>query len=711
MRTILKLRVVLGMFLLMPGPYSYTQVSINNDNSLPDSSAMLDVKSTNKGFLPPRVALSSVNSANPIPSPAVGLVIFNTANSGNPPNNVTIGYYYWNGARWISLTQIQSDWNETNSGLLDFIKNKPTIPDTSNLASKDSLKYYYDKAQFYEGREFLSHFFTKILTTPSVMTVVFSGNSTTSGAYIVDTADNKINNVVKNLIKYDIPGIQVTNRGHSGKFTPNWDTLYMPQDTLLHPDLYIVRWGINDYFSQNNLHDRVVQYITALRDGLAKLRARYSIQKMSILLMSPNNVEDSIPGRVAYHDTIEGLTRQAARDYQCAYIDIHHMFYTTTGQPTVWIESTRIHPVDAYNRLIGSVIYDFIMPIGLRYSLNNVIDSIPFMYYNNNTIQRLGGYVGIGTNNPCSKFQVANYLTFDDVKGGVYIGWIAGNYGTSTGSYNTTLGFGSLASNTTGTTNNAFGIYSLTHNTTGNYNSAFGDNSLFSNLSGSSNTSVGTNTLYTNYSGSQNVGFGASSLVNNYDGSYNTAIGMNSLRDNVSGYQNVAIGNRAGYNGTMPLTFSVNNTFIGYGANASKDSIINSAAIGYSAEVIKSNQVVIGNSDVTETDLRGIKVMNTPPTITNATKVLVLNTDSTLAQQTFPTGTDTTWTDNGYLNKKQTSKRDTVSMNTAEVMNIILTASDTSVAVIGKSVFISADSSFYDCRSTISAHKWWKRKY
>ena len=36
---------------------------------------------------------------------------------------------------------------------------------------------------------------------------------------------------------------------------------------------------------------------------------------------------------------------------------------------------------------------------------------------------------------------------------------------------------------------------------------------------------------------------------------------------------------------------------------------------------------------------------------------------------------------------------------------------DTLIAVKGKSVFLDADSSFYDCRSTTSAHKWWKRKY
>ena len=38
---------------------SYTltaQVSINTDGTVPDASAMLDVKSTNMGLLPPRVA-------------------------------------------------------------------------------------------------------------------------------------------------------------------------------------------------------------------------------------------------------------------------------------------------------------------------------------------------------------------------------------------------------------------------------------------------------------------------------------------------------------------------------------------------------------------------------------------------------------------------------------------------------------------------------
>jgi hypothetical protein len=82
---------------------SFCQVGINTDNSQPDPSAVLDLKSTNKGLLPPRVSLTAINSTDPITSPAIGLLVYNTANAGAPPNNVVPGYYYWNGTNWISV--------------------------------------------------------------------------------------------------------------------------------------------------------------------------------------------------------------------------------------------------------------------------------------------------------------------------------------------------------------------------------------------------------------------------------------------------------------------------------------------------------------------------------------------------------------------------------------------------------------------------------
>ncbi|MCF8331583.1 MAG: hypothetical protein K9H84_03945 [Bacteroidales bacterium] len=56
-------------------PAAYAQVGINNDGSDPDSSAILDVKSTDKGMLPPRMTTAQRDA---ISSPAEFLMIINT---------------------------------------------------------------------------------------------------------------------------------------------------------------------------------------------------------------------------------------------------------------------------------------------------------------------------------------------------------------------------------------------------------------------------------------------------------------------------------------------------------------------------------------------------------------------------------------------------------------------------------------------------------
>jgi hypothetical protein len=66
----------------------------------PDSSAMLDIFSPNKGLLIPRVALTAANQAGPVNNPATGLLVYNTATAGTAPNNVVPGFYFWTGSRW-----------------------------------------------------------------------------------------------------------------------------------------------------------------------------------------------------------------------------------------------------------------------------------------------------------------------------------------------------------------------------------------------------------------------------------------------------------------------------------------------------------------------------------------------------------------------------------------------------------------------------------
>jgi len=85
----------------------------------PNASAILDVSSTNKGLLVPRVALTATNAAGPITAPLASLFVYNTATAGTSPNNVIPGYYYWNGTAWVAFTTSSSfsGWSTTgNSG-------------------------------------------------------------------------------------------------------------------------------------------------------------------------------------------------------------------------------------------------------------------------------------------------------------------------------------------------------------------------------------------------------------------------------------------------------------------------------------------------------------------------------------------------------------------------------------------------------------------
>lgn len=71
---------------------------------IPDSSAMLDVRSTNRGLLIPRVALTGTTDITTITGAATSLQVYNTATAGVSPNNVLPGFYYWNGTKWVSLS-------------------------------------------------------------------------------------------------------------------------------------------------------------------------------------------------------------------------------------------------------------------------------------------------------------------------------------------------------------------------------------------------------------------------------------------------------------------------------------------------------------------------------------------------------------------------------------------------------------------------------
>ena len=85
--------------ILSIGVFANASAQSGIGTTTPDPSAKLDVSSTNKGFLPPRVTLTSTTDIITIPNPATALLVYNTGNNVN----LSAGYYYWNGTAWTKI--------------------------------------------------------------------------------------------------------------------------------------------------------------------------------------------------------------------------------------------------------------------------------------------------------------------------------------------------------------------------------------------------------------------------------------------------------------------------------------------------------------------------------------------------------------------------------------------------------------------------------
>lgn len=82
-----------ALLFLFSYEFSTAQVGVNANNAAPDSSAMLDVSSTSKGLLLPRMTKAQRDS---IASPATGLFIYQT--------DTLVGLYTYNGSAWVPVS-------------------------------------------------------------------------------------------------------------------------------------------------------------------------------------------------------------------------------------------------------------------------------------------------------------------------------------------------------------------------------------------------------------------------------------------------------------------------------------------------------------------------------------------------------------------------------------------------------------------------------
>ena len=107
--TMKKLSIIIILLLTVSiSGYSQKFLKLGDNTGTINSSAILDLESTNKGLLLPRVALASTSDISTIQSPAIGLIVYNTASNSDvtPGLYVFVGSNKWNRLSTTGLTNL-----------------------------------------------------------------------------------------------------------------------------------------------------------------------------------------------------------------------------------------------------------------------------------------------------------------------------------------------------------------------------------------------------------------------------------------------------------------------------------------------------------------------------------------------------------------------------------------------------------------------------
>jgi hypothetical protein len=159
---------------------------------------------------------------------------------------------------------------------------------------------------------------------------------------------------------------------------------------------------------------------------------------------------------------------------------------------------------------------------------------------------------GVSAANNATSVNTANTIVQRDSSGNISAGTVAANAFSGNGGGLTNLNVSASQLTSIGNTNG--GLYNFFVGPSGNattsgfYNTAIGYDAFFYNAGGSYNTADGFASLENNTNGNANTANGYGALNRNTNGSYNTANGYAALYLNASGSNNIALGYLAGYN-------------------------------------------------------------------------------------------------------------------------------------------------------------------
>jgi hypothetical protein len=593
-------------------------IGINNDGTVPNASSMLDVKSTTKGMLVPRMDKSQ---RLVISTPATGLLIYQ-----NGPDSS--GFYFYDGAKWnwlfgSSIADSTVWLTHGNAGLdstrhfLGTTTNKPIRFRQNNLWLGEwntTTKNYFLGAG--AGKNALGR--NNIAFGDSALNKNISAqNNVAIGSGSLQNNITGEENVAmgSNSLNHNLDGTGNTAIGYSTllhKKTNGFNTAVghqaMEFDSIGELNLAAgFRALHNDYkatetvalgtgameFSLGSNGNTAVGRGAMFHAGTATTNVAVGTWALSgMTYVSPDTSAN------ARWNTAIGYNSMATLN---PTTNSNASNNTAVGSNSLFNNST-----GSYNTAIG------VAALNGQSGLTNSTDNTAI-----GTFSQFSNTTGSG-NNSLGNSSLANNLSGNN---NVAVGQEAMQSDTS-GSLNVAVGYRAFRDDKKGTENVAVGVGAIEHSMNSQNNTAVGRFALANAGSSSHNVAVGYSALgsmgYVSGDGSSilryntAVGAYALSLTNptsNANGLYNTAVGATALYNNTIGSSNTAVGVQAlnnstsatgnvgvGFNALTTNATGSNNTAIGINADVLTNNLSNATAIGANTIVNISNAVILGNA-------------------------------------------------------------------------------------------------------------------
>lgn len=519
--------------------------SINTDGSIADTSAILDIKSSAKGILIPRMTKTQRNA---IFQPANGVLIYQTG-----PDSV--GFHYYSGSSWLWMATASSaaGWLTTGNAGTDTAVNFMGTTDAMPVRLKQNNQWIgqlnKNQKNFFIGTD--------------------AGISNTSGTDNTAFGHHALKFNTSTFANTAVGSFSLQNS--TGGFNTAVGAGALLSNTTGSAN---VAMG-NTALANHKTGDYIVAIGSNALNADTSGSSNVAVGAFS-LMSSTNGFRNVAIGESALYTLKTGRNNTVIGDGAGAGSSSDSVSFTT-------FIGSGAGGVNNRNRIVG---------VGYGALASNGLGSTNLNEGKENTAV---GFNSMFQSRTGSRNTALGYSAMQGTVSGI------------SGSNNIAIGDSTLINITSGSANVAIGNVALGRNTSGwrnvaigdsahftqsfnggaNYfmdNTAVGSKALFFNqptttVNGIKNTAVGSEALYLNTTGQENTGVGTGALHDNVTGSFNTAVGRSAYRLSKSGNHGSYFGYEAGYNDSLGFR----NTGMGAFALRSVGSGTNNVAMGYEA--------------------------------------------------------------------------------------------------------------------------------